>query len=205
MIALGAAISPALSGATGAVPFNITAQLCYDHAFKTRVSLGVALGFAQTRYDNKAVVFGLGNPTEDYKIRSFSVVPYAKIFSKKYVAPWGRYFMLGTVVSLNFTTHSDYMYLTQKLSNHDTLLMGFGPAKQMAFNLDLLLGYGKTRVFKNKIVFDYGFNVHLLALLKGLSDSENNLSQEEYISKTSLYRIRGINRFNLFFKLGYLF
>jgi len=61
------------------------------------------------------------------------------------------------------------------------------------------------RIIRNKIVCDYEFNVQLVSLLKAAGSDFKNMGQDSYIEKTAIDRVRGLNRFNLFLKLGYLF
>ncbi len=198
--------SPAFNGPTAGVPFNFTQQLYFEKVTKTNLSIGVAIKHCYTRYDNKVEIYKLGNPTSDFTIQAFSFSPYAKVYSKKYVAPWGKYWMFGPVVNITNTKYDGYMYLTQAVSDHDTLLRDFGPTKQTFYSVDLLIGKGKSRVFAKKIIVDYGFNFHLIALLNGLTGSDfSNITQQNYIKLTAIDRIRGVNRFNLFLKIGYLF
>jgi len=201
----GLEYSPAFSGATVGLPFNLTQQIYFEHALETELSGGVSLRYALTKYDNGAEVLKLGRPTSDYTIHALSVSPYLKFFSKKYVAPWGKYWVLGFVGNAIITKHDPFMYNTQSLATHDTLLMDFGPEKQLHKSVDILIGKGKSRIIRNKIVLDYGFNVQLVSLLKAAGSDFKNMGQDSYIEKTAIDRVRGLNRFNLFLKLGYLF
>ncbi|MEI8137955.1 MAG: hypothetical protein WCH21_11570 [Bacteroidota bacterium] len=205
VVGYGCEVNPAISGATNILPFNLTQQLYFEYAVKTRMSLGIAIKYAATKYDNKETVSNLGNPTDEYTINAFSFVPCVKLYSKQFVAPWGKYWTLGAALNATGTKHDPYMYLTKSLSDHDTLLMDFGPEKQMHTSVDLLIGKGKSRIIKDKFVIDYGFNFQLIALINGITGSNMILTQDNYIKETAVDRVRGLNRFNVYLKIGYLF
>jgi hypothetical protein len=206
VIAYGVELSPALEGATNLIPINLTHQLSFEHAIKSRISIGLLTRYASTIYDNEQIISDeLGKPTSDYSINAFSFVPYMKFYSKNFVAPWGKYWMLGANVNATTTKHDSYMYVTKNISDHDTLLMDFGGTKQMHTSFDLLIGKGKSRIINDKIVIDYGFNFQLLSLINWISKNKLKVTQEDYIKKTAINRVQGLNRFNLYLKIGYLF
>jgi hypothetical protein len=101
------------------------------------------------------------------------------------------------------------MYTTSTVANHDTLLSDFGPSPQRFLRGDIMFGWGQSRIIKSKIVIDYGANFQFLALFGGITDLNvggySGLTSATYIEKTSAVRMHGMNRFNLFIKLGYLF
>jgi hypothetical protein len=61
-------------------------------------------------------------------------------------------------------------------------------------------------------VIDYGFNLQLFSVFAGVFDvlldgedfSSQNPTNLNYIEKTYRKRVRGINRFNVFLKVGFL-
>lgn len=144
---------------------------------------------------------------------------YFKLFSKNYVAPWGRYFTFGATIN-TFTSRYDptNMYvLTQQYQNYPvsgyvySRYTSFGTREQSFTKFDLMLGFGRSRIIAKRVILDYGYNINVLALSLTLFDapddnflSENYLSPSEYIEKTSASRVRGVNRFNVFVKVGFL-
>ncbi len=205
-IGYGIEISPVLSDASNGLPINLIHQLFYENAVKSTVAVGISFRYANTKYDNKAEVTGLGKPTSYYRISAFSFSPYFKFFSKKFVAPWGKYWMIGPVLNVALSKHDRYMYIPQTIIDHDTLLMNFGPDKQLHNSFDVMVGIGKSRILKDKIVIDYGLNLQIIALISRLKTADySKVSQEDYIKYTAINRVRGLNRFNVFLKLGYLF
>ena len=79
----------------------------------------------------------------------------------------------------------------------------FGPLEQSHTDVDILAGFGTSRVFADKIVVDFGYNLNVIAFTATLFDGINadfssNRTLQNYIEKTSKQRARGVNRFNIF-------
>ena len=80
-----------------------------------------------------------------------------------------------------------------------------------------MVGWGRTWIISEKIFLDFGFTSQLFSLISipldleetsTISDIDINqekLTTSNYIEKTYKKRIRGINRFNTFIKIGYFF
>ena len=86
----------------------------------------------------------------------------------------------------------------------------FGLTEQDYMGVNLMFGAGRSRLIANRITLDYGFNTHLLSLLSGfyeilgLDFSTSNTTNTNYIEKTVRSRVIGVNRFNVFIKIGVL-
>lgn len=198
------------SAEAGHILFNLTYDLFAERVISTKWLFGNSIKFLRTGYDNRSSVKLAGKPTDYYQINALTINPYFKHYFKHAVAPWGGYFLIGPSFNLISTKHDNYMFLQQTIAGHDTLIMDFGAKKQKHFNADLLLGVGKNRIFKHKIILDYGFNFHALSIIRVAEafDAEllgGNPSTEEYIELTSKSRLRNATCFNLFLRIGYLF
>lgn len=216
------------SAKDGKFSLNITHTAYLEYAVKPRVSLGMELRYFHTGYDNRQVIannngteanwFSSGVPTftlrsydspkDFYIIDNFGGVIFMKAFYNKTVAPWGRYFTFGIVYNITTSSHHEFMYMESKTPDgaRDTLLFDFGPPKQSQTSVDLLLGLGRTRIFADRLCLDYGFNTQVLSLVRSFYKfSEDELSRENYIERTTQARINALNRVNLFIKLGYVF
>jgi hypothetical protein len=76
-----------------------------------------------------------------------------------------------------------------------------------------MLGWGKSRIFANNIIVDFGASTQIFALLSipkdilgvNFNEFDKYPTKETYIEETYKKRVRGINRFNIFLKIGYLF
>jgi hypothetical protein len=199
------------SAETGHLRFNYTHVVFAERVLSTHGLLGVSLNYIRTGYDNRSDLSDLSlRPTDYYTIKAFTFMPYFKRYFRSYVAPWGKYLIVGPSLSMMTSKHDAFMYSLQTVNNHDTLINDFGSDSKKHFSADVLLGYGRNRIFNNKISLDYGFSFHLLSALTTVesfnsSPSGGMPSREQYISETIKFRMRAVNRFNLFIKVGYLF
>ena len=199
------------SAETGHLRFNFIHDFFAERALSARWLLGTSLKYIHTGYDNRADLSnGKQGPTEYYTINAFTFTPYFKKYARRYMAPWGKYFMVGPTFSVMRSKHDAFMHILQTVNNHDTLITDFGSDTKKHYSADILIGSGRNRIFYNRISLDYGFNFQLLALLTAFESFDaippgGNPLQQEYISETIKSRVKGANRFNVFIKVGYLF
>lgn len=233
VVGYGMYANPALAAylvGYGKSPLNFMNEVYIEAAVAKKIALGAALRFYKTSYGNTRdvdVTDGIhsssfsqynSHPSGSTAIKGRDLYFYAKFFKRSYVAPWGRYFILGVAIN-NYTVkyNPDNMKVYVERGTYYTnteryFFSDFGAQTQKFHSADLMLGSGKSRVFANRIVIDYGYNINLLGLTLTVLDApddaiseDNTTYASEYIKTTSAARIRGINRFNLHFKIGYLF
>ena len=216
-------------GGYGNNPVNTLHEFFIERATSKKFVIGFSAKLYRYEYNNVDLVNVNGyynyysSQTEDhpegsYKIKGRNFQLYGKFFMGKYVAPWGKYFMLGLSLNNYKTIYDpDYMkiqimnqnyYYNQNYASAVSYLSDFGPTVQSFQNVDICFGHGNSRILGNRIVLDYGYNFNFIAmtriLLFGLEDVQG-YSTQEYIEKTSTKRVAAINRFNFYLKLGYLF
>lgn len=127
--------------------------------------------------------------------------------------------MFGPVINTVKTTYDEKMFINTDgyQTNTPTLnsITYFGPKNQNFSGFNFLFGWGKSRIIANKIIVDFGASTQLFSLfsiplylmdidisrLGGKAYPTNDI----YIEKTYRKRVLGINRFNVFFKIGYMF
>lgn len=193
----------------GYLRFNVNHEVFLERVLSNNWLMGASVKYMRTGYDNRALLnSATEKPGSYYVINVLSFSPYFKTFRRNYIAPWGKYFVFGPVLNVMRSKHDAFMHIARRTVNgHDTLETDFGSDDKRHFSGDLLMGVGKTRVYFNRITLDYGYNFHLLASLMPLVEVllYEEPKQEEYIAKTIAPRVRAANRFNLFFRLGYLF
>lgn len=197
------------SSESGHFLLNVTHELFIERALGKGVSLGVAVKYLSTGYDNTASFSsGRPGPTDFYRIRAFTYTPYFKFYKAKYMAPWGKYFIMGPSLTVMRSKHDAFMNNLQTVNNHDTLITDFGSDETKYYSFDLLLGFGRNRIFFDKLSVDYGFNFNCIATLlslESLSGDGSVLIQSDYIRETIGRRVMAANRFNFYLKLAYLF
>ncbi len=194
------------SAESGRFRLNMTHEAFMEYAIARKISLGTEFHYFRTGYDNRLSIGALGQPTDFYVINNFGGALYSKFFFRKYVAPWGSYFKLGLVVNASTSSQHEFMYLKSAVKDRDTLLFDFGPQKQTQLNFDIQLGFGRTRIFSNKYIVEYGFNTQVISLFSSLIETlPSEVSREDYIMTTTRNRVNDFMRLNLFIKLGYLF
>lgn len=198
------------SAEEGYVRFNYTHDFFIERTLTTHLLFGASLKYINTGYDNRVLAKEYGmSPTSHYEIKAFTFTPYFKKYYHRYIAPWGRYFIFGPTISRLAAKHDAFMNIPSNINGHDTLLTYFGAdKKQYAF--DFLLGFGRNRILANRISLEYGYNFHVLSVLSLaefllLNPYQKAVPMDEYVPETIKTRMRGINRFNVFIKIGYLF
>jgi hypothetical protein len=217
--------------------FNSQHEAYLECVLSTRFSLGLSARFFKTAYDNKKElyvqkkvldengyeqqVYYEGSPRGLYYIKGANYSLYAKMFNRRYVAPWGRYTMLGVTVrrySCYYDPAEMYLNYNKSYSSYSNIVYpvysDFGPQKQSFTKFDFLFGFGRTRVLVNRVILDYGFNVNFFAFMTGFFDTvdlnndgaffDRRPDAQNYMEKTNSWRLRGFNRFNAFFKVGFL-
>lgn len=207
---VGLNVSPAFANTNFNVPFlNTIQELQVGYASGVHWETDAVFRSYQTIYDNRQELTGNKIVQNYYRINNSSFGAVFKHFKNNYVAPWGAYFMFGPVLNVVTADYDKYMHVVTRVSNHDTLIGDFGPSQQRFYKGDLLFGWGQHRVFKGRILLDYGFNCQLLALLGDFKfldfTGSTTYTRNNYIEQTSAIRARGMNRFNLFMKIGLLF
>jgi hypothetical protein len=194
------------------ISFNLLHEAYIERAFTTNFMGGMSLKLFQTAHDNRETIRSLGKPTAYYKIRGMSFQPYFKIYPTQYVAPWGSYILLGPSINAFMTSYDAYMYVPGNINGHDTLYSDFGKRNKLHTGWDILFGVGKNRMISGKYTIDYGFNFQVYSFLSGLEAFDYGLldnlkaplNQANYIDQTSRERVRGLNRFNIYIRFGWL-
>jgi hypothetical protein len=210
----------------GDIAFNSMHEGFLEFAFKKRASVGLSFKYYKTTYDNSAaalvnVDYGGYTNSESASPMGFSQITgsnytlYFKIFNKRYVAPWGRYLLFGPTIN---SFKCSYDPTTMKIvipdnygSGGNIVINDFGPQGQQFLRGDLLVGWGRSRIFANRITLDYGINVQLISLTFTLWDAVganalgiSRTTNYNYFENTSKRRVREVNRVNAFIKIGLL-
>lgn len=225
--------SPGFIGSHGLTKVNMLHEGFIEFAAKKNFSVGGSVRFYNARYSNDRYVkitsfdLPIDNSAYDYRqlddhpsgitnIKGITYTLYGKFFKKKYLAPWGRYFLLGVTLNTYVASYDpDQMYVTfQKSSGNyydpgkNFYFTDFGPTEQSFKKIDVMIGNGRSRIIANRIILDYGYNINLWAATTAifdLNDEPNNtFNASEYISGVSKVRVRAVNRFNVFIKVGVL-
>ena len=209
---------------TNHLAFNIIQEASLEYVTSKQWSIGFSVRYYKTTFDNPTLLVehtrevlynSKKNPTGYYDITGLSYSLYVKRYHKKYLAPWGRYMVFGLVLNtakMNYDPEVMYNQATAQdgssypgYTYRDTLINNFGPQTQSYKGINLMLGFGRTRILYNRLILDYGFNMYLLSGFPNLALTyKGNITPETYIQKTVNRRIRGINHFNVFLKVGVL-
>lgn len=211
-------------------PINILHEFFAEYAIGKQTSIGFAVqryNYTCTNVDKAAVFTNSGSywpavivaPEGSYEIMGINYKLYGKFYLAKYLAPWGKYFLLGLVMHRYTTSYdSTSMYVYADTYNnynnyfYKATFNDWGPTHTSYSTVDVFFGFGNSRIFANKLVLDYGLSLGAIAALKTLylfnrdfATLEDGIPANEYISKTSNKRVACVNRFNCYLKIGYLF
>lgn len=215
---------------TGTLAFNSLHEGWVEYTTGKKFTVGFSARFYKSTFDNSNEVYIVDGPNNSssgygyqqstqaplglYHIKGLNFSLYGKLYFGKYIAPWGRYFIFGpTLKTYTCTYDPNEMKIAFKdeYGGATVYYSKFGPTTQKFKGFDIMAGFGRNRILANRITLDYGFNVNLFALAATLFDatgeglfSSSQLSPSEYIATTSPRRVRGVNRFNAFLKVGVL-
>lgn len=218
--------NPRLVESGGSRGVNLLHEGYVEFAMKKTVSVGLSARFYRAIYTNKQNVNALDysssynsqidrSPNGFTNIKGRNYALYFKFYKRNYVAPWGKYFLLGATLNTFTTTYDpDNMYVTTSYSysgQNYTYLSNFGLTTQSYKRFDIMFGNGRNRIIANRITLDYGYTINVIALTTAIFDAADTpiLDAEElfmsnYIEKTSAARVRSVNKFNVFLKVGVL-
>lgn len=218
--------SPGFYGSDGLTPINLTHEGFLEFATGKKFSLGLSARFynAVTNNTRETTVSAYDSYNGNYlqqtdkpegvtQLKGKNFMLYGKFFKDRYVAPWGKYFMLGaTLNTFSASYDPDQMYMVVRNSNYYSnqsyiYYNNFGPVKQNFIKFDVMLGNGRSRIIANRVVIDYGYTVNVWAatsLLLDLVKSEDAVTSDDYIKEIASARAKGVNRFNIFLKVGVL-
>lgn len=214
----------------GTLAFNSLHEGFVEYTLTKKFTLGFSARFYKSTYDNSRAVsiadvptsvntgyyYGQQsqNPLGLYHIKGINLSLYGKLYFSRYIAPWGRYFIFGPTLKMFTCTYDPAeMKVTYAgmYGEPNIYYSNFGPTTQKFKGFDIMAGFGRNRIVANRITLDYGFNVNIFALLGTLLDAggedfslSGNLYASDYIGRTSHARVRGVNRFNAFLKVGVL-
>ncbi|PBQ31970.1 hypothetical protein CNR22_09375 [Sphingobacteriaceae bacterium] len=242
-IGYGFNINPAITAALadyGTSIVNTQHEFFIEQVLGKRFSLGASFKLYKSTYNNTGQVdmkseyynagyisfstyqiagYGtspyLADPQGQIKIKARNFALYTKLFRRKYVAPWGKYILLGATLNVRTASYnpnemrvedriqtSSYPYTYEDITFND-----FGDIKQRYLFPDMLFGMGNCRIVGKHLIIDYGWTMNVAAMAAGVVDAFDIYKPEpdEYIQRNSGMRVRGINRFNAFVKVAYLF
>lgn len=212
--------------------FNTQHEFFLEYVVRKRCQLGLSFKLYRYTYNNYETLkqrdlyyqsnidLQSERPSGSYDIKARNYSFYARFFRRKYLAPWGSYFLLGASM-INYTTHYDPARMdvlaidrSYRNAGRSMYLNNFGPEEQRHFTVDIFFGIGNSRIFFNHLVLDYGCSLGLISntatLLRSFGsvwnfELDGKYSMEEYISGTAAERIGALNRANFYLRLGYLF
>jgi hypothetical protein len=221
------------SAESGSLAFNAIHEGYLEFAASSKWMVCFSARYYKTTFDNNVsfknddyysqnpshIDYNNSAPDGFYNIQGLTYSLYFKYYGSRYVAPWGRYVMFGPTLNTVKTTYDptilkakaeyrdDYNYIYK-----DTLISNFGASVQHYNGLNLMLGFGRSRIIANRITVDYGVNVQFFSVLNTLFDVEKtgifhrqeSINADNYIERTVRSRVRGVNRFNVFLKVGIL-
>lgn len=219
------------SAQTGEFALNKIHEGSLEFAISSKWMVNFSVRYYKTTYDNaKNLDYNVydsyyggyysytGQPKGYYDISGLSYTLYFKYFGSRYVAPWGRYVMFGPVLNTVKTNYNpSVMYLDDAYNYYNSnpkRVSNFGPAEQDFKGFNFMFGWGRSRIIANRIVVDYGCNTQILSVLYGalnvaLDGTVDDIlvskaTNSNYIETTNKTRVRGVNRFNVFLKVGVL-
>jgi hypothetical protein len=221
VLGYGLYANPRLMPSGGGYGVNLLHEAYLEFAMKRSVSVGFSARFYNGMYTNTRAVSVNSNsyssqnnhPNGFTNIKGRNYALYFKFYKRNYVAPWGKYVLVGATLNTFKTTYDpDNMYVSATNNYYgEQYLSDFGPTTQSYSRFDIMFGKGRNRIIANRVKLDYGYTVNIIGLSAALFDVDDSgfldsgyLGMSDYIEKTSAARVRSINKFNIFLKVGVL-
>jgi hypothetical protein len=214
------------SATSGSFAWNFIHEGNLEFAMSSKWMMCFSVRYYKTVYDNAKEVNGnylssmsyYGSPSGYYDIRGLTYSLYFKYYGTRYVAPWGRYVMFGpTINTVKATYDPTIMYFNtydSYIGSTSTKITNFGTREQTYTGVNLMFGFGRSRIIGNRVIIDYGCNTQIISVITGalniVTDNAINdittskTTNTNYIENTVRTRVQGINRFNVFLKVGVL-
>jgi hypothetical protein len=201
----------------GDSPVNIMHEAFVEYATSTKWSIGFAGKFYNTTYNNTGMVtvdrYNYHpidyDPSGYFDIRCRNYTLYFKAFKRAYLAPWGRFFTFGLTVFDYTTTYNPAVMRIRvnEWNGTETFVSPFGPRENQLKGFDFVVGNGHSRIIADRVCLEVGYTAHALALTRTVFDAfdDDQHDSDEYIEKNAGMRVRGINRFNFYAKVGLIF
>ncbi len=226
VLGYGLYANPRLMASGGSKGVNLLHEAYLEFAMKKTISVGFSARFYKAMYTNTRNVNALDyyasyssqidqSPNGFTNIKGRNYALYFKFYKRNYVAPWGKYVLLGATLNTFATTYDpDNMYVTTTNNYNSqvyTYRSDFGPNGQSYKRFDIMFGNGRNRIIANRITLDYGYTINLIALTTAIFDAADDpiidadpAVMSNYIELTSAARMRSVNKFNLYLKVGVL-
>jgi hypothetical protein len=216
---------PGFVGSGGLTPVNLSHEVFVEFAAKKKFSLGLSAKFYNAVTPNSeeayATLAGFSvyhdlrdNPEGNTLLKGRNYTLYGKFFKRKYLAPWGKYFILGVALNTYTTIYDpDQVYIAYENVNstypYNRYFTDFGPTKQSFIKVDVMFGNGRSRIIADRIALDYGYSINIWSMTSNvfniLAENSSYSSADDYMGAIGAKRAKGVNAFNLFLKVGYLF
>jgi hypothetical protein len=224
-VGYGAYTSPGVASSNDYATLNFLHEGFLELAVSKNVSLGLSARYYNTAVNNEGDASGKilvngsyqsagGNPKSFTSVKGFNYTVYAKFFRRNYVAPWGKYFIIGPTLNTFEASYNpakvyfSYTTVSSQGKYQIARFSDFGPERQSYIKFDLTFGNGRSRMIGSRVVLDYGYNINAwgaTTLIFDLIDLNTYTGQaDDYIKMISSKRVRGVNRFNVFLKVAVL-
>ena len=226
VLGYGLYANPRLMSSGGSRGVNLLHEGYLEFAMKKSVSVGFSARFYKAMYTNARSVNALDyyasyssqidqSPNGFTNIKGRNYALYFKFYKRNYIAPWGKYFLLGATLNTFTSSYDpDNMYVTtsnDRNGNYYIYRNDFGATEQSYKRFDIMFGNGRNRVVANRITLDYGYTINVIALTTAIFDAldepifdSGTPRMSDYIETTSASRVRSVNKFNVFLKVGVL-
>lgn len=226
VLGYGLYANPRLLANGGSRGVNLLHEGYLEFAMKKSISVGFSARFYKAMYTNTREVSARDyyssytsqldqSPNGFTNIKGRNYALYFKFYKRNYLAPWGKYVLLGVTLNTFESSYDpDNMYVTTTDDYNGqryTYLNDFGPTTQSYKRFDIMFGNGRNRIIANRITLDYGYTINLIGLTAALFDASDEplLDSDQprmydYIETTSAARVRSVNKFNVYLKVGVL-
>lgn len=214
--------NPRFASSAGGVGINLTHEGYVEYAIKRSISIGFSAKLYRAVYTNERdIVLVVGNavnqidrkPAGFYDIKGRNYAVYFKFYRRNYLAPWGKYMILGAGLNTIKTIYDpETMYVTgtdMYSGKSYVYYSDFGPNPQTFKRFDILFGNGRNRMIGKRVTLDYGYVMNVIGMASILVDAaelsnKSTSYMSAYIKETAVDRARARNKFNVFLKVGVL-
>lgn len=141
---------------------NASQILDLNYVFQYRKAICVSVSYIGSKIDNASVVndysryYVFSEPENNARLSSLGFSLGIKLFKRSRFAPLGPYVKWEGLMLLNSINYKSYSYTATNYNLNTTETKNYGAGILKSKGFGLAFGFGKQRVFFDKLLIDYG-------------------------------------------------
>lgn len=170
------------------IKFNLKSSLSINYTLSKKVELSIRANYIKARFifrnhDGNSK-YDITSISETVSYKAYEIDLNIKIYRKNFIAPVGKYIMLGIgrsrASTINNNFNVEYLYYSSQISSS---IFGKQTIDDKATFIKFNIGIGEKKVFKNNLYFKYELESNFYSLGKynasilGANSGNKNIEQ----------------------------